>query len=86
MSKKLNRIETEITKAKKKRAEWDSKVRDLERKYREEENTEIHEIVRAANLTPAQLEQLLHLASGPKKQEISKLPESPEKEEWQNEE
>ena len=31
------------------------KVKDLERRYREEENSEIHEMVHAANLNPEQL-------------------------------
>lgn len=31
----------------------------MERRYREEENSEIHEMVHAANLTPDQLSELL---------------------------
>lgn len=45
MSAKLDRIGADLEKARKKRAEWDAKVKDLERRYREEENSEIHEIV-----------------------------------------
>lgn len=52
MGVKLEKIGTDLEKARKKRAEWDAKVKDLERRYREEENTEIHEMVHAANLTP----------------------------------
>lgn len=38
MSAKLDRIGADLEKARKKRAEWDAKVKDLERRYREEEN------------------------------------------------
>ena len=36
---KLKKIEAELKKARMKRDEWDRKVKDLERKYREAENT-----------------------------------------------
>jgi len=49
---KLDRIGADLEKARRKRAEWDAKVKDLERRYREEENSEIHELVHAANLNP----------------------------------
>ncbi len=44
MSAKLDRLGAELAKARKKKAEWDAKVKDLERRYREEENSEIHEM------------------------------------------
>lgn len=46
MSAKLDRIGADLEKARKKRAEWDAKVKDLERRYREEENSEIHKMTR----------------------------------------
>ena len=52
---KLKKIEAELKKARMKRDEWDRKVKDLERKYREAENTCIHDMVHAANLSPEQL-------------------------------
>ena len=61
MSAKLDRIGADLEKARKKRAEWDARVKDLERRYREEENSEIHEMVHAANLTPDQLSELLRM-------------------------
>lgn len=61
MSAKLDRIGADLEKARKKRAEWDAKVKDLERRYREEENSEIHEMVHAANLNPEQLSELLRI-------------------------
>lgn len=59
MGIKLEKIGADLEKARKKRAEWDAKVKDLERRYREEENTEIHEMVHAANLNPEQLAELI---------------------------
>ena len=37
MGAKLEKLGTELAKARKKKAEWDSRVKDLERRYREEE-------------------------------------------------
>ena len=59
MGIKLEKIGADLEKARKKRADWDAKVKDLERRYRDEENTEIHEMVHAANLTPEQLAELI---------------------------
>ena len=61
MGAKLEKLGAELQKARKKKAERDAKVKDLERRYREEENSEIHEMVHAANLTPDQLSELLRL-------------------------
>ena len=61
MSAKLERLRTELDKARRKKAEWDGKVKDLERRFREEENSEIHDMVHAANLTPDQLAELLSM-------------------------
>ena len=61
MSAKLERLRTELDKARRKKTEWDGKVKDLERRFREEENSEIHDMVHAANLTPDQLAQLLSM-------------------------
>ena len=61
MGAKLDRLGADLEKARKKRAEWDARVKDLERRYREEENSEVHEMVHAANLTPDQLAELLRM-------------------------
>ena len=42
---KLKKIGAELSKARAKRDEWDRKVKDLERRYREAENTCIHDMV-----------------------------------------
>lgn len=84
MGAKLERIGADLEKARRKRAEWDAKVKDLERKYREEENSEIHELVHAANLNPDQLSELLRMFAAdmvPKPETINSMNE----EEMQNE-
>lgn len=63
MSVKLERLAQELDKARRRAAEWEARVRDLEQRYQEAENTEIHQMVHAANLTPEQLGQLLRQAA-----------------------
>lgn len=53
------RIAAEIAKTKAKRQELTEKIADLERRYKEEEMLEMHEIVRKAKLTPEQLAKIL---------------------------
>ena len=81
MGAKLDRIGADLEKARRKRAEWDAKVKDLERRYREEENSEIHELVHAANLTPDQLSELLRMFAEdivPKPETINSMNEQEE--------
>ncbi len=59
---KLKKIGAELSKARAKRDEWDRKVKDLERRYREAENTCIHDMVHAASLSPEDLEELIKKA------------------------
>ena len=59
---KLKKIEAELKKARTKRDEWDRKVKDLERSYRAAENTCIHDMVHAANLSPEQLSALIEMS------------------------
>ena len=59
MSEKLERLSREIEKAKEKRAVIDKRIRELEEKFVEQENTEIHDMVRDAKLTPEQLAELI---------------------------
>lgn len=59
MSVKLDKIAAELEKARRKRDEWDVRVKELEQKYREQENTEIHDMVHAANLSLEQLAAVL---------------------------
>ena len=78
MGAKLDRLGAELAKARKKKAEWDAKVKDLERRDREEENSEIHEMVHAANLNPNQLSELLRMFAAdmvPKPEVINSMKE-----------
>lgn len=77
MGAKLDKIGADLAKARKKRDEWDKKVKELERRYREEENTEIHDMVHAANLNPAQLAELLRMVGDtvPKPETINSMNE-----------
>lgn len=63
MAGKLEKIETELNKARAKRTEWEARVKDLEQKYKEAENTMIHDMVHAANLTPEQLALIIKQAA-----------------------
>ena len=55
MGTRLEKYRNELAKARQKRAEIDEKIKELEAKCMEEENTEIHNMVRAANMTPEML-------------------------------
>ena len=63
MADKLRKLGTELEKARSRRDEWDRKVKELEKKYIEEENTQIHDMVRAANLTLEELAVIIRKAS-----------------------
>ena len=63
MADKLRKLGTELEKARTRRDEWDRKVKELEKRYIEEENTQIHDMVRAANLTPEELAVIIRKAS-----------------------
>ena len=52
---KLKKLGAELEKARVRQAEWTAKVKELERKYKEAENTCIHDMVHPADLTPEEL-------------------------------
>ena len=56
---KKERIAAEIVKAKEKRQELNEKIAELERRYKEVETLEMHEIIRKAKLTPEELKEIL---------------------------
>ena len=88
MSAKLDKIGADLAKARAKRNEWDARVKELERKYKEAENTEIHDMVHAANLNPDQLAELLRMFASdmvPKPETINSMNESTNEEEMQDE-
>ena len=56
---KKERLAAEIAKTKAKRQELNEKIAELERKFKEVETLEMHEIIRKAKLTPEQLAKIL---------------------------
>ena len=72
---RLARLKEELSKARRKRDEWEQKVKDLERRYKEAENTCIHDMVHAANLTPEQLADLILAASAGQPYVIPAVPD-----------
>lgn len=64
MSEKLDKIGADRDRAKEKRDLWDARYKELCQKYVHQENTEIHEMVRAQNMTPDQLAEFLKALQG----------------------
>ena len=86
---KLKKLGAELEKARIRQAEWNAKVKELERKYKEAENTCIHDMVHAADLTPEELAVIIRRAragvfdAGPAASAERKM--NDEKEESENE-
>lgn len=85
---KIDKLDKELEKAREKAAEWQAKIRELEKQKQEEENSQIVQAVRSLKLTPAQLMAFLNdpknslTASG----HTDPKPEAPEKEDTAHEE
>lgn len=56
---KIDRLKAELEKAREKSAEWQARVRDLEKQITEQENLEILREVRAIAASPEELRGLL---------------------------
>ena len=78
---KLKKLGAELKKARARQNEWATKVRDLERKYREAENTYIHEMVHAAHLTTEELADIIRRARAGDFDRTGERPEDTESEE-----
>ena len=52
---KLEKIDKELEKSREKAAEWQAKIKDLEKERQEEENSKIIQAVRSLKLTPSEL-------------------------------
>ena len=50
---KLEKIDKELEKSREKAAEWQAKIKDLEKERQEEENSKIIQAVRSLKLTPS---------------------------------
>lgn len=66
MYEKLDKLRADLEKAKQKRAEADARVKQMEQRLREAENTQILADVGALKLTPEQLAEFLKLAASGK--------------------
>lgn len=59
MFERLERLKAERQRNIDKRAEVDEKIKELDRKIIEEEKASIHEVMKAADMTPAELARLI---------------------------
>ena len=66
MYEKLDKLRTDLKRAKQKKMEMEAKIRSLEQKLQEAEDTQILADVKQMNLTPEQLAQFLQLAAAGK--------------------
>lgn len=64
MYEKLDKIRADLDRAKRRRSEADARVKQLELKLKEAENSQILADVGALKLTPEQLAQFLQMVSG----------------------
>ena len=64
MTKKLEKLLEDRENARRKRDLWETRLKELEEKYREQEKTEIHEAVVAEDLTPEQVLRLIRYIKG----------------------
>lgn len=64
MYEKLDKIRADLDRAKRRRAEADARVKQLELRLKEAENSQILADVGALKLTPEQLAQFLQMVSG----------------------
>ena len=56
---RLVKLREELVKARKKRDDWEARVKDLERRYNEAEKLYVYGIFQTANMTPEQLADLI---------------------------
>ncbi len=77
---RLNKIRADIKRLKEKRAELDSRIRELERKCTEEEKTTIHDLVHEAKMTPEMLAKIIGMNAGEKIDAINREVKSDESE------
>ena len=71
---KLEKIDKELVKAREKAAEWQAKVRDLEKQRQEEENSMIVQAVRSLKLTPAELAAFSMTPTSPPRAKLARSP------------
>ena len=62
MMSRLEKCREELEKARKKYEDLGNKIKELEKQYKEEEKIAVHGMMQAAELTPAQLAQIIRMA------------------------
>ena len=75
---RLNRYRAELTKTREKRNELEGKIKELERRCREEENVAIRDIVREAKMSPEELAGLIGMSTADKLKTMNKRAETEE--------
>lgn len=81
---KLDRLRVELEKAKQKAAEWQARIKDIERQITEQENLEIIQVVRSVTTSPEELTKILGMIQSMKELPQNKLNQKEETD--QNEE
>ena len=64
MFERLDKYKAELAKARQRKAECDARVRMLEKKCQEEEMAVVHEMMKAADITPEGLQKLIAYTKG----------------------
>lgn len=75
---KLDRLKTELEKAKQKAAEWQARVKDIESQITEQENMEIIQAVRSVTASPEELKKILGMIQSMKELPQNKLTQKEE--------
>ena len=81
---KLAKLKAELEKAKQKAAEWQARVKDIERQITEQENIEIVQAVRGITASPEELKKILGMIQSMKElpqEELTKKEETDQNEE-----
>lgn len=63
---KIERLKTDLAKAREKAAEWQARVKDIERQITEQENLAIIQAVRGVTASPEELRDILDLIQSAK--------------------
>ena len=70
---KLEKLKTELEKAKQRAAEWQARIKDIERQITEQENLEIIQAVRSVTASPEELQKILGMIQSMKELPQNKL-------------
>lgn len=81
---KIERLKADLEKARQKAAEWQARVRDIERKITEYENLEIIQTVRGITASPEELKTILGLIQSMKELPQEKTIKAEETKSYEN--